>query len=167
LSVKRVLGTPVSDYMPALGLLALTIVYLATAYRYNPDARAVPAGVAWVMLVLVILDLISRTRTSVGLALMHWLNPAGDPDKIQDHKRYPLLKQFGAVLWVSGFAAALVLIGILYAVPLYVFSSLFFRGRRPLVFALAVSAGATAMIWLLFVVVLRLELYPGVLFGGA
>ena len=164
--MKRVLGTPVSDYMPALGLLVLTIVYLGTAYNYNADARAVPAGVAWVMLVLVILDLVSRTRTNIGLALMHWLNPAGDPDKMVEHKRYPLLKQFGAVLWVSGFAAALVLIGILYAVPLYVFSSLFFRGRRSLVLALAVSAGATAMIWLLFVVVLRLELYPGVLFGG-
>ncbi len=55
---------------------------------------------------------------------MHWLNPAGDAAKQEGVKRYPLLKQFGAVLWVAGFAAALVLIGILYAVPLYVFSSL-------------------------------------------
>src|SRR5882724_3223684 len=61
-SVKQVLGTPVTDYLPALGLLVITILYLATAYNYSPDARAVPAGVAWVMLVLVILDLVSRTQ---------------------------------------------------------------------------------------------------------
>jgi hypothetical protein len=164
--VKQVLGTPVSDYLPATGLLFITIFYLATAYTYEPEARAVPAGVAWVMLVLVILDLVSRTRTSAGIALMHWLNPAGDAGKMADHKRYPALKQIGAVLWIGGFAAAMVLIGILYAVPLYVFSSLYFRGRRPLWLATGVAAGATAMIWLLFVAVLGLELYPGVLFSG-
>jgi len=114
----------------------------------------------------VILDLVSRTRTAAGMALMHWLNPAGDPDKMRDHKRYPALKQIGAVLWIAGFAAAMVLIGILYAVPLYVFSSLYFRGRRPLWLAAGVASGATAMIWLLFVAVLGLELYPGVLFSG-
>jgi hypothetical protein len=165
--VRRVFGTPLTDYMPALGLLVLTAIYIATAYSYSPDARAVPAGVAWVMLVLVLLDLVSRTQTGIGTTLMHWLNPAGDAAKQEGVKHYPLLKQFSAVLWVSGFTAALVLIGILYAVPLYVFSSLYFQGRRPLPVCLAVSAAATAMIWLLFAVVLRLELYPGILFGGA
>jgi hypothetical protein len=164
--VKQVFGTPVTDYMPALGLLALTAGYLATAYNYSPDARAVPAGVAWVMMVLVILDLVSRTRTTIGMTLMHWLNPAGDPANMTEHKRYPVLKQVGAVLWIAAFAAAMVLIGILYAVPLYVFSSLYVRGKRPLLLAAAVAAAATAMIWLLFVAVLRLELYPGMLFGG-
>jgi hypothetical protein len=153
--------------MPALGLLVLTLIYLATAYRYSPDARAVPAGVAWVMLGLLVLDLASRTRTRIGIALMHWLNPAGDAAKQDAVKHYPVGKQILAVLWVAGFAVAMVLVGILYAVPLYVFSSLYFQGRRPLVMAIGVSAVATAMIWLLFAVVLRLELYPGILFGGA
>ena len=165
--MKQIFGTPVADYLPALGLLLLTIGYLATAYGYSPDARAVPSGVAWVMLVLVILDLISRTRTSIGTTLMHWLNPAGDPEAMKDHKRYPVLRQVGAVLWIGAFAAAMLFIGILYAVPLYVFASLYFRGGRPLIVAAAVSAGATAMIWTLFVAVLGLQLYPGMLFGGA
>ena len=165
--MKRVFGTPVTDYLPALGLLLLTSVYLATAYRYSPDARAVPAGVAWVMLVLLILDLASRTRTRAGIALMHWLNPAGDAEKQEAVKRYPIGRQILAVLWVAGFAAAMVLIGILYAVPLYVFSSLHFQGRRPFIVCIGASAAATAMIWLLFVFVLRLELYRGILFGGA
>ena len=165
--MKRFLGTPVSDYMPAFGLLIITAVYLATAYNYKADARAVPAGVAWVMLVLVTLDLVSRTQTGIGAALMHWLNPAGDTSNQKEVKRYPALKQIAAVAWVAAFAAALVLIGILYAVPLYVFSSLFIQGRRPLPLCIGVSAAATAMIYVLFALVLRLELYPGILFGGA
>ena len=40
-------------------------------------------GLGLVMLVLVILDLVSRTRTNVGTVLMHWLNPAGDADKVK------------------------------------------------------------------------------------
>jgi hypothetical protein len=164
--VKQVFGTPVAEYLPALGLLALTILYLATAYQYSADARAVPAGVAWVLMVLVILDIVSRTRTTIGITLMHWLNPAGDPDKLAERKHYTAAKQIGAVLWIAGFAAAMVFIGILYAVPLYVFASLYFRGKRPLVVSAGIAAGATAMIWLLFVAVLGLELYPGVLFSG-
>ena len=163
--MKRVLGTPVSEYLPAFVLLILTAVYLATAYNYSADARAVPAGVAWVMVALLILDLVSRTRTPLGAKLMHWLNPAGDAAKAEAGPRYPALKQFSAVLWIAGFVAAMILIGILYAVPLYVFSSLYLRGRRSLLLALGVSATATAMIWLLFVAVLGLELYPGALFN--
>ena len=164
--MKRVLGTPVSEYLPAFALLILTAIYLATAYNYNPDARAVPAGVAWVMIALLILDLVSRTRTPLGATLMHWLNPAGDAAKTEGAARYPALKQIGAVLWIAGFVAAMVLIGILYAVPLYVFLSLLVRGRRALWVAAAIAAGAGAMIWVLFDLVLQLELYPGVLFGG-
>ena len=164
--MKQLFGTPITDYLPAFGLLLITIGYLATAYNYEPDARAVPAGVAWVMLVLVILDLVSRTRTPLGIMLMRRLNPAGDAEAMKEHKRYPALKQIGAVLWIAGFAAGMLFIGILYAVPLYVFASLYFRGGRPLILALAVSAGATAMIWTLFVAVLGLELYPGMLFSG-
>jgi hypothetical protein len=163
--VKRVLGTPVTEYLPALGLLAFTAVYLGTAYTYSPDARAVPAGVAWVALVLAVLDIVSRTRTKLGLALMHWLNPAGDPGKDEARPHYPALKQLSAVLWMALFVVLMVLLGILYSVPLYVFGSLWLRGRRALWLSAGVAAGATLMIWVLFDLVLQLELYPGVLFS--
>ena len=133
MSVKQFLGTPVTDYLPALGLLVLTAGYLATAYQYSPDARAVPAG---------------------------------DPGKMADRKHYTALKQIGAVAWVFSFALAMLFIGILYAVPLYVFASLFLRGRRSLLLSAGTAALATAMIWILFAAILRLELYPGMLFGG-
>ena len=165
--MKRVLGTPTLDYLPALGLLVVTVAYVAQAYTYAPESRLVPAGVAWAMIALLALDLAARSRTRLGGAVNRWLNSAamsrGAP---KDGDARPLGRQIAAVLWVAGFTLALALIGILAAVPLYVFASLRLRGGRPFGLCLAVSAGTALLIWLLFAVVLRIDLYPGLLATG-
>ncbi|HUB96275.1 MAG TPA: tripartite tricarboxylate transporter TctB family protein [Stellaceae bacterium] len=163
LSRRRLLGAPLTDYLPAAGLAAATLAYLALAYGYTTAVRAFPAGVAWVMLVLLALDLASRTETRLGRALMRTLNPAAAaPPAAQSRAR-----QITSVLWVAGFAALMVLVGILGAVPVYVFAATRWHGRRSLGACVAVAAGATFFVWLLFSVVLRLALYPGLVFGGA
>ncbi len=161
--MKRVLGTPVADYLPALGLMVVTIVYLAIAAGYKPLVRAFPAGVAWVMLGLLALDLASRTGTRAGRLLTRWLNPAAAAAP----PAQPVARQIAAVLWLAGFAALLVLVGILAAVPLYMFAALRWRGKRSMAACLAAAAGATLFVWLMFSELLRLSLYPGLLFGGA
>jgi hypothetical protein len=65
-----------------------------------------------------------------------------------------------------GFVAAFALIGALYAIPLYVFAATRWRGERPVAVCLISAACTLAGIWLLFSRLLRLELYPGLLFGG-
>jgi len=164
--MRRVLGTSFALYAPALGLLLVTLIYLAVAYRYKPDLRAFPAGVAWIMVVLLGLDLVSRTGTRIGAALTRWLNPGsvhlGAPAETQ-----PRARQVSAVLWLVAFAALLVLVGILAAVPIYLFAALSWRGRRSYRACALGAAGATLFVWLLFAVVMRVALYPGLLFGGA
>ena len=165
--MRRFLGTPVVDYLPALALSAITAGYLATAYGYGPDSRMMPVLVAWAMLGLLALDLAARMDTRLGRGLTRWLNPSADPAKSAAPACYPLSKQAAAMLWLAGFVAALVLIGVLCAVPLYVFGSMRVRGRRSYLMSLVGGAGATLFVWLLFAIVLRVELYPGLLFGGA
>jgi len=163
--VRRILGAPLGAYLPALGLAVVTALYLALAYGYPERARAFPAKVAWVMLALLALDLISRTETKLGIAVMRALNPAA-----QTHSSGPgptAWRQLSAILWIAGFTAAIVLIGILAAVPLYVFAAIRFRGGRGYLTALAAAAGTTLFIYLLFGMVLRLDLYPGILFVSA
>lgn len=135
-------------YFPAAGLAIFTVAFLAAAYTYPSQARTFPVAVAWVTLFLLALD-ITKSR----------FNPtaAGDPR--------PLGSQIGAVIWLAVFAVLLVLIGILYAVPLYIFTSLRFRGSRSRFTSLWIAAVVTGGIWLLFAVVLRLELYPGYFFA--
>jgi hypothetical protein len=137
-------------YLPAAGLAIFTSIFLAAAYGYPSQARAFPVAVGWVTLLLVALDIVSRTKP---------LKPGAATEDSR-----PLGRQFGAVVWLAAFALMLVLIGILYAVPLYVFASLRFRGRRSWLTSLWIAAVATSAIWLLFAVVLRLELYPGYFF---
>ncbi len=164
--MRRIFGTPVIDYLPALALLVISVIYLVTAYGYRPEARAFPAAVAWVMLGLISLDLVSRTRTPVGEALLRWLNPAALEAPRIKQAQTAVSKQLAAVLWIVALAVAFILIGILYAVPLYVFAAMRLRAGRSYAFSLVVGAGVTLVIWLLFSVVLRLELFPGILFGG-
>jgi hypothetical protein len=77
------------------------------------------------------------------------------------------MKQVAAIAWIAAFVVLMILIGILYAVPVYVFASVRLRGRRPLWLCAAVSAGIAVFIWFLFEQVLQLELYPGILFGAS
>jgi Tripartite tricarboxylate transporter TctB family len=163
--MKRFLGSPVAAYIPALTLLVVTIAYLATGYTYRPEARAFPVTVAWVMLALIGLDLVSRTHTAVGKVVMRWLNPATDPEKAEKQVQYPAAKQLTAIAWLAGFVALMFPLGILGAIPVYVFASMYFRGHLRLLTCLIASAAVTLFIYLLFVQLLQIQLYPGLLFG--
>jgi hypothetical protein len=160
--MKRIFGTPVVDYLPAATLWLVTAAYLDIAYGYKPAVRAFPAGVAWVMLTLLTLDLVSYSQTRLGGALMRWLNPAA-----QSREAEPPPRQVSAVLWLVLFVVLIVAVGILAAVPVYLFSALRWRGGKSYRACVLGAAGATLFIWLLFSVVLRIALYPGLLFGGA
>jgi Tripartite tricarboxylate transporter TctB family len=139
-------------HLPAVGLAIFTAIFLAAAYMYPPQARAFPVAVAWVTLVLVAMD------TTMDITKSR-LNPAVASEALRS-----LGGPFVAVAWLAAFALMLVLIGILYTVPLYVIASLRFRGGRPWFTCLWIAALVTGGIWLLFAVVLRLDLYPGYFF---
>lgn len=162
--MQRVFGTGLADTLPALCLWIFTLAYLLLAYRYPPASRGFPVIVAWSMIVLVTLDLVARTQTSIGRAVTRWLNPASSAAHGGETRRGA--SELVAILWIAALVAALVLIGILYAIPLFVFASVRWRGRRSYLVSLAVAGGTTLLIWLLFVRLLRIELYPGLLLGG-
>jgi tripartite tricarboxylate transporter TctB family protein len=161
--VKRVLGTPLVEYLPALVMVAVTVGYLAIAYTYTAQARLFPVPVGWLMLALLAFDLVSRTKTPIGESLTRLLNPAAEVEGAEP--RYPVLRQLSAILWVAFFTAALVLIGIMYAVPLYVFGSMRFHGRKSYLTSLVTAACVTVFTWVLFAFALQVELYPGALFS--
>jgi len=163
----RVLGTSGVDYLPAVAAAVAAAIYLAAAYGYSPEARAAPLLIGWTVIVLAALDAVTRTQTPIGRLLMRWLNPvAARPRGGAGHASYPVTRQITAVAWIAGFVAAFALIGALYAIPLYVFAATRWRGERSVAVCLISAACTLAVIWLLFSRLLRLELYPGLLFGG-
>jgi len=116
---------------------------------------------AFVLLTLSGLDLAGLANTAAGRAIRGLLNPAIKADSSSG----PVSRQAAAVLSLAGLVAGLVLLGIEIGVPLYLLTSLRFRARRSWISSIAVTAGVSALMWLLFVSALRLDLYRGVLFA--
>jgi hypothetical protein len=165
--MARVLGTEVSEYLPAAAAAGVAAIYLGAAYQYSPEARATPLLIGWTVIALAALDIASRTQTSLGRTLAQWLNPGtARPRHGAGPTSYPIGTQLLAILWIAGFVAAFALIGAMYAIPLYVFAATRWRGGRPFAVCLISAACTLAGIWFLFGWLLRLELYPGLLFGG-
>jgi hypothetical protein len=157
---KSALARFTGDSMVALAIIVFTIAYLAIDYGYKPALRNVPALVGWITLVLATLDLASHSDNAVGQFLQRRLNPP------VERVAYPLGRQLAAMGWVAGFAFALVEIGVVYAVPLFVVAFMRLQGQRPLWVSVIGGAGVMLVVWLLFSVLLRLPLYGGALFGG-
>jgi hypothetical protein len=157
--MKRIFGTPLLQYLPAAGLALIATAFLVTSYTYSKDARAFPAAIAWTLLALSALDLIAIGDTAAGTIIRRWFNPAlKGQGEAQRGSRQAVV-----VLSLAGVALAFVMLGIEITVPLYVFLSLRFGARRPVLTSFAITAVLSAAMWLLFVVVLRLDLYQGYL----
>ena len=155
--MKNLFGRPVSHYLLSAGLGVLAAAFLAAAWAYPQDARAFPAAIAFVLLALTGLDLFALTNTAAGETIRRLFNPTIKTRASSE----PVSREVAAVLSLAGLVAALVLLGIAIAVPLYLFVSLRFRARRSWASSFVIAAGLTVAMWLLFVAALRLELYRG------
>ena len=154
-----------SDCLLPLLMLVLAAGFVAMGFSYNADSRAVPELIGGAMLVLAAVDLVSRTPTASGRVLLRWLNPAGLAET-QPTGRAIRLRQCIAILGVVAFGMLLVWFGVLPAVPVFVLIAIRFGARRGWRSSLAMAVLTTGLIWALFVPLLRLDLWPGVLFGG-
>ncbi|TAK47221.1 MAG: hypothetical protein EPO23_12315 [Xanthobacteraceae bacterium] len=151
------------DYVAPLVALALALTFLALSYQLGETSRGMPLLFIYSNLAFVLLDILVRTDCVLGRVLKPLVSPGGKPMRIfgAGHK---VGRECGAIAWILSFSAAILLLGMLIAIPM--FASLYmllwarFRPTKALLGAAAISAG----IWLLFEGVLRVELYRGMLF---
>jgi len=162
--VSRILGVPASRYAPPAVLCLLAAGYLFASRQYDEQSRLMPMLIGRAMFVLAAIDVLSRSDTSVGRALLRWLNPAALSEQPQQDA--DARKELGYILWIIAFALAIMWIGMYVAVPAFLFLSFSLIGRRSLLQSLALSAGVGGAIWALFSLLLRLHLFPGLAFGG-
>jgi hypothetical protein len=155
------------EFWAAIVVLALSVGYLVWAKSYPPAAGAVPVLVAWATIVLSIIDAVSQFETTLG----RWVRRLVTAERIVEWKMEGdedarLTRILLAMAWISGYLAALFLIGFLIATPIYILFYMLIHGGRSLRDSALAAAGTTLAIWLTFVVLFRYPLYPGVLFGG-
>ena len=149
-----------------IGIIAFAALFLWMSYHYPPDARAMPVRVGWVTLALAAVDLAARSRTVWGAALMRTLNPAGDADVERERPEGSRGRQALGIAMPLLFTAVLVLFGILCGAPLFLFAAIWLPDRRRWAEALLITAIACLFIWLIFAVLLKLSLFPGLLCGA-
>ena len=159
--------TAVAPYVVPGALLLLAAGFTAAAAQYSPASRAVPQLIGGAVAVLCVLDIVSRSATAVGRHIATWLNPAGlaemAADKPVGAKRG---RQSVALGGIVVFTLALVLVGVLPAVALFCLVSLRAGGGLGSRASVLTAAAITLLAWLLFAILLRLALFPGLLFGG-
>lgn len=140
-------------------LLAAAGYFVWSAVGYEAQARLIPLLIGGMVLVL-------QAWVTVRAVM------AGEPSEAEEraHEAPPAneARRVAAVSgWMLLFFALFTVLGTLAATFLFI---LLFLLRQPDVrwsIALAVAAIMSGAIWLLFVRLMRFELYPGMLFGGA
>jgi hypothetical protein len=133
----------------------LAVGFLVAAQSFSPAARAVPRLFGWVTLVLASLDLLFRMRP-------------GSPDTAaaNTEARVPPARVAVAVGGIVLLVAGMTLVGIFPTVPVFILIALRWGGGRSLATSLLAAVLLTGLLWGTFGGLLRLELYPGLFFGG-
>jgi hypothetical protein len=141
-----------------LFLLSLAAYFVWSAFAFDPQARQIPLLIGGMVLILQTWVTIKAAVAGEGLAETH----GGDgPPPANEGARVA-----AAGGWIVLFFALFVGLGTLSATFLFL---LLFLVRQPgvsLLMSFGVAAAVSIAIWLLFVRLMRFELYPGVLFGG-
>lgn len=148
----------------ALGLLALTVVFMVLSYDYAPKVRLFPLLVGYASLVLCLLDLIGHTDTALGLAVKTVFSGTTAGEGAPAPQGAPAVRrQAAAMAWMAGLTTGIYLVGFLGIVPVYVFLSMYFQGRKSIKACAYGAVATTAFVWLVFELLLRYELYRGVI----
>jgi hypothetical protein len=139
-------------------LLAVAAYFVWSATGYEPQARLIPMIIGVMVLVL-------QSWVTVREAVVTEMVPAAEsiePPPPADEVRHVAAMCGWMLLYLVLFA----MIGTLAATLLFILLFLLMQPGVRWWTALAVAAATSATIWLLFVRLMRFELYPGVLFGS-
>jgi hypothetical protein len=147
---------------PPLAIMAFAAVMFAWTLRYNDIARQVPLLVAGAIFVLGIFDLVCRIeRRAFDPLRDFWGGDFRNPEM----KHAPRVRdEFVQIGWMIACVTAMMLIGILPTVPLFILLYAMLQGRRPWLESLLVAAVVFVFVYGIFELFLDYRLYRGALF---
>jgi hypothetical protein len=150
-----------------LGLFAFTVFFLYLSYGYAPEVRLFPLMVGYTGLILCTLDLISLTDTGLGRIIDTVFSGKAAEEAGEDTGKVPkftpkLSRQLTAMAWMVGLTIGIYIVGFMMMVPVYVFSSMFFQGKKSVKTCAYGAVCTTVFIWVMFEFLLKYELYRGI-----
>lgn len=155
------------DFAAALLTLALGVGFLLWAHSYPPKAAAVPKLVAWITIVLALIDAAANTETAAGRVLRRLTGSENAIEwKTEGEREASSRRIASSIFWVLAYLASVVLAGFLLATPAYIFLYMTLHGARSALAGGIAALATTFGVWVVFQVLFRYPLYPGLLFGG-
>ncbi len=155
----------VRSVWPPILLFLASSGFVIWAQRYGEVPRFAPTVMGTATALLCLLDLASRFDTRLGRAIRAGLG-ADFRNLEMSHNPRPR-DEAVQVLWMAGCVAAILLIGILPTVPLFIVAYMRLFGRRPWVQALLSGGIVLGFVVVVFEILLDYRLYRGVLFDAA
>jgi hypothetical protein len=154
--------------VPVLLALAMVGVIVWSA-DYAAEARALPVLVAWTTIVLLALEALVQTGTRAGRFIERMFSGEAKAETGGGAARRVTspgaLRELRGIAWPAALVAAIVIFGILPAVPAYVFLSLKIAGGKSGARAALTAIGVTVFVWTLFEWGMSYQLFRGALFG--
>jgi hypothetical protein len=160
-------GTRLRDLASALFVLFASVAFLFWARTYSGQSRAMPELVAWATIVLASIEVVIQFDTAPSRWLRRLVSAKRIVEwKMEGEENATLGNVLRAIGWVVGYTVVLYFLGFLIATPIYVLLYMIFHGGHSVRNGVLTAAGTTLAIWLIFAVLFKYPLYPGVLFGG-
>lgn len=142
------------------GLHAFFWFYIYEAYQYSGGTRYFPLLVGYIGLALTFLDVLTITRTRIGAAVNAFFGTdLSEPAEAHANVR----REFGVIAGLGGLLFGIYLLGFLIGGPVSVFAWMRVQGRKSYRLCAYVALGTLAFLWVLFELLLRYELYRGIL----
>jgi hypothetical protein len=149
----------ITSVWPAVVLLVFACVVLVVAWGYPPVAARFPVMVAVAMIVLALLDVLSRTRLP-GAGLIEIFGGTGFRRREMAHDP-SFAEQAECVGWVAGCFMLMAALGILASSPIFCAAFVRLRGKRTLGVAILVGLIVLAFQYAVFEWALDYKLYRG------
>lgn len=147
-----------------LVLIAVSAGLFIWASTYNDTARQVPMLVAGAMLLLSAIDFACRFEAPVLRPLRDFWGADFINREMRHNPRWTA--EVVQALWMAGCVAAMLAIGFLPAVPLFVFSYMVANGKRPVGESVMAAVVVFAFVYIVFELLLDYRLYRGAFFDA-
>ena len=151
----------------SLFVLAMGIGFFAWAQAYAPRTREVPALVAIVTMALALIDAAAQFDTTWGRFVRRFVSAKNIIEwKASGEEGAGVGRALVAIAWVVGYVAAVTVVGVYAATPIYVFFYMIAHGRKSVRASATASVVVTLALWVVFELAFRYTLYAGLLFGA-
>lgn len=152
--------------IPPVLMLAFSTLFLVWSYTYGERAQQMPVLVGWVMVILCALDVVASTGTRVGDMVRAFFSGTLIGEAVSTAAGKPLSRTLIAMLWPMAFVVLVAVFGFMPVIPVYAFLFVVVQGRKSVRQGIISAVVTTVFTYVVFELLLRYEVYGGIVFSG-